>query len=130
LADEATRRVLFQLHFADLIGKRGTFPFAPTLNDWRLYYRFLLLHPERERTPVSDLESAQTVARVRVIAALSKKDPDYPALFANGYLFARLGDRQAAAAAYRAYLAQHAAGPYWLLARNYLLHTLQGADSE
>ena len=33
LGDEPTRRVLFHLHWADLIGKRGTFPFAPTLND-------------------------------------------------------------------------------------------------
>jgi hypothetical protein len=129
-SDEATRRVLFHLHWAELIGKRGTFPFAPTLNDWRLYYRFLLLYPERELTPVADLESADNIARVRVVNALSRKDPEYPAFFANGYLFERLGDRQAAAAAYRAHLGQHESGPYALLARNYLIHALQAADSE
>lgn len=121
LADRATRRVLFQLHWADLLGKRSSFPFAPTLNDWRLYYRFLLLHPGREQ---GDAE------RVRVVNALSRKDPDYPAFFARGYLFDRLGDPAAAATAYRAHLGQHESGAYALLARNYLIHTLQATDSE
>ena len=130
LADVATRRVLFELHFAELIGKRGTFPFQPTLDDWRHYYRLLLQYPERELAPVADAESAANVARVRVVNALSRKDPAYPALFAKGYLLDRLGDRQAAAAAYRAHLGQQESGAYALLARNYLIHTLQGADSE
>jgi hypothetical protein len=130
LADEATRRVLFQLHWADLLGKRSTFPFAPTLNDWRLYYRFLLLYPTRERTPSADTESALILSRVRVVNALSRKDPDYPAFFAKGYLLDRLGDAEGARTAYRAHLGEHESGPYALLARNYLIHTLQGAESE
>jgi len=130
VADESTRRVLFQMHWADLIGKRGTFPFAPTLNDWRLYYRFLLLHPEQTEATVADADTAAAVARVRVVNALARKDPEYPAFFARGYLFDRLGDREAAASAYRAHLGQHESGPYALLARNYLIHTLQGVDSE
>lgn len=130
IADESTRRVLFQMHWADLIGKRGTFPFAPTLNDWRLYYRFLLLYPEQAEATVADADTAAAVARVRVVNALARKDPEYPAFFARGYLFDRLGDREAAASAYRAHLGQHESGPYALLARNYLIHTLQGVDSE
>ncbi len=130
LADEPTRRVLFQLHWADLTGKRGAFPFAPTLNDWRLYYRFLLQHPEPEATLFSDTEGAESTARVRVVNALSRKDPDYPVFFAKGYLFDRLGDPAAAATAYRTYLGQHESGPYALLARNYLIHTLQGTSFE
>ena len=130
LADEPTRRVLFQLHWADLIGKRSTFPFAPTLDDWRLYYRFLLLHPELEGALLADAERTSDLARVRVVNALSRKDPDYPEFFAKGYLFARLGDTEAAATAYRTHLARHESGPYALLARNYLIHTLQGAGFE
>ena len=130
LADDATRRVLFQMHWAELVGKRSSFPFAPTLADWRLYYRFLLLHPERDAAEQADLESAANAARVRVVEALSRKDGDYPAFFAKGYLFDRLGDTAAAASAYRAHLGQHDSGPYALLARNYLIHTLQGGDSE
>ena len=129
VGDEATRRVLFQLHFADLIGKRSTFPFAPTLDDWRLYYRFLLRFPERD-LDAADAASAANVARVRVVNALSRKDPEYPASFARGYLFDQLGDRQTAATAYRAHLGEHESGHYALLARNYLIYTLQGADSE
>ena len=129
LGDESTRRVLFQLHFAELVGKRTSFPFAPTLDDWRLYYRFLLLHPERERADLADEDEA-TTARLRIVGALSRKDPDYPAFFARGYLFDRLGDRQAARAAYRAHLGQHESGRYAMLARNYLIHTLQEDDSE
>jgi hypothetical protein len=130
LADEATRRVLFQLHWADLLGKRSTFPFAPTLNDWRLYYRFLLLHPARERAPSADFESEANLSRVRVVNALARKDPDYPAFFAKGYLLDRLGETAAAATAYRAHLGQHESGPYALLARNYLIHTLQRVGTE
>jgi len=130
LADDATRRVLFQMHWAELVGKRSSFPFAPTLNDWRLYYRFLLLHPEQRAAPQADAESEANAERVRVVNALARKDPDYPAFFARGYLFDRLGDSEAAASAYRAHLAQHESGPYALLARNYLIHTLQGGDSE
>ena len=130
LADEATRRVLFQLHFAELLDKRNVFPFAPTLNDWRLYYRFLLLHPESERTQMTEPESTANLARLRVLSALSRKDPDYPAFFARGYLFDRLGDPGAAATAYRTHLGQHESGPYALLARNYLIDTLQRAGSE
>jgi hypothetical protein len=121
---------LFQLHWAELIGKRSSFPFAPTLNDWRLYYRFLLLHPAHEPTLAGDAESTANAARVNVVNALSRKDPDYPAAFARGYLFDRLGEPEAAASAYRAHLGQHESGPYALLARNYLIHTLQGTDSE
>jgi len=67
---------------------------------------------------------------VRVVNALSRKDPEYPAFFAKGYLFDRLGDPRAAAAAYRAHLGQHESGAYALLARNYLIYTLQASDSE
>ena len=130
VGDEATRRTFFHLHWAELIGKRGAFPFAPTLDEWRLYYRFLLLHPERGTAPAADPASADDAARVRVVSALSRKDPDYPELFAKGYLFDRLGDRQAAATAYRTHLGQHESGRYALLARNYLIYTLQGGDSE
>jgi hypothetical protein len=125
VADEDTRRVLFRMHWADLIEKRGTFPYAPSLNEWRIYYRFLLLHPVSSHAGASaDAE------RVRVVAALGRKDPDYPASFARGYLLYRLEDRESAAIAFRAHLAQHESGPYALLARNYLIHSLQDVSAE
>lgn len=129
LADEATRRVLFRMHFTDLIEKRTVFPFAPSLEEWRTYYRFLLEHPERTGTGPND-GSDDDANRLRVVNALGKKDPEYPALFAKGTLLYRLGDREAASAAFRAQLGAHESGPYALLARNHLLFTLQGLTSE
>jgi hypothetical protein len=127
LADEATLRVLFHLHWADLIGQRATFPYAPSLNEWRLYYRFLLVHPAASADPLRPSADAE---RLRVVNALTRKDPDYPGSFARGYLYYRLNDRASAAAAFRTQLAQHDSGPYALLARNYLIHSLQGVSAE
>lgn len=129
LPDRATRRVLFQLYWADLIGKRGVYPFAPTLNEWRIYYRFLLLHPERGsglESPTADEDGA----RLRVASALGAKDPEYPLEMALGYLLYRTGDSEGSAVAYRRQLAKHQGGPYALLARNYLIYVLQNVSTE
>jgi hypothetical protein len=126
--DDATMRVLFHLRWADLIGKRAEFPFALSLNEWRIYYRFLLQHPERDAAEVSAATEAQM--QLRVVAALSKKDAAYPIDVAQGYLFFQLGDSEAAATAYRRYLGTHSGGPYALLAQNYLIYALQGVSSD
>jgi hypothetical protein len=128
LPDEATRRVLFQLRFADLIGKTENFPFSPTLNEWRLYYRFLLQSPTEDGSN-SDAPSADR-ARLAHVRALAKRDPTYPIDLAQGYLLYRLGDADAAASAYRRHLGLHEGGPYALLARNDLIYTLEGLSSE
>lgn len=128
LADIATQRVLFQVRWADLIGKRGVFPFSPTLNEWRIYYRFLLLRPERDSALVD--ANADDSARLSVVSALARKDSEYPAYVAQGYLLYRIGDAQAAASAYRTQLALHPSGPYALLTRNYLIYALRGVSSE
>jgi TolA-binding protein len=128
VADDATALVLFQLRWADLIGKRTTFPFSPSLNDWRVYYRFLLEHPD-QGTAEPDARAADA-ARLQIVNALAKKDPDYPLEFAQGYLLFEMGDQDGAATAYRRYLGKHDGGPYTLLARNYLIYTLRGISSE
>lgn len=127
LADEDTRRVLFRLHWADLIDRRASFPYAPSLNEWRIYYRFLLVHPAVSHEPSAPSADAE---RLRVVNALARKDPEYPEFFARGYLYSRLDDRESAATAFRSHLAQHESGRYALLARNYLIHSLQGVSSE
>ena len=128
LADEGTRLVLFRMHWADLIERRTVFPFAPSLNDLRGYYRFQLLHPEREAALSTD--TTGDVARLRVVRALAEKDLEYPALFAQGTLLYRLGDSQAAASAFRSHLGRNESGPYALLARNYLIRALEDVGSE
>ena len=128
--DETTVRVLFRLRFADLIGKRAVFPFAPSLNEWRIYYTFLLRHPEPERDRTEPSLTEANTTRLRLATALGHKDPDYPTDMAQGYLLYQLGDTERAAVAYRRQLAKHEAGPYALLARNYLIYTMQGVSSE
>ncbi len=127
-ADRTTLGVLFRFRWSSLVEKARVFPFAPSLNDWRIYYRFLLLHPER-LAPGQDF-SGDDEARLKLVNSLAHKDPDYPAAFAKGYLLYRLGDREAAAIEYRAQLGKSDSGPYALLARNYLIYALQGVSPE
>jgi hypothetical protein len=128
--DEATLRVLFRLRWADLIGKSAVFPFAPSLNEWRIYYRFLLQHPEPRQGQPEPQPTDTDQLRLRIATALGRKDPDYPTDLAQGYLLFRLGDAEGAASAYRRHLFKHHGGPYSLLAQNYLIYTLQGVSSE
>jgi len=127
-ADTLTLRAMFRVRWSELSGLGHVFPFAPSLNDSRLYYRFLLLYPERLSDHPS--EDDDNAARLKLVSALSHVDPDYPSAFAQGYLLFRLGDVRSAALAYRRQLAQQDSGPYALLARNYLIFTLQGVSSE
>ena len=87
----------------------------------------MLLHPPGVADPLSLAADAE---RLRAVNALSRKDPDYPGFFAKGTLYYRLDDRQSAATAFRTQLAQHESGPYALLARNYLIESLQGVSAE
>ena len=128
LADATTLRALFRLRWSELIGMRTVFPFSTSLNDSRVYYRFLLLHPERLSAQPSEAED--DAARLKLVNALGRTDPDYPLLFAQGYLLFRLGDPENAATAYRSQLARQDSGRYALLARNYLIFALQGVSPE
>ncbi|MEO8906257.1 MAG: hypothetical protein ABI488_26830 [Polyangiaceae bacterium] len=128
LAGATTLRVLYRARWAELVGMRRVFPFATSLNDSRIYYRFLLLHPERLTDDPRGM--GDDAMRLKLVAALSRTDPDYPTAFARGYLLFRLGDREGAATAYRSQLAHQESGPYALLARNYLIFALQDVSSE
>src|SRR6185503_2149096 len=98
------RRVLFTLRWAELAGLRETLPFSPTLDEWRVYYRLLLLHPQSAPGVAADR------TRLGYAAALSRKDPEYPAEFARGVLAFRSGDLASAAGAFRRQLATHPGG--------------------
>jgi hypothetical protein len=128
LADSTTLSVMFRWRWAMLIERQRAFPFAPSLNELRIYYRFLLLHPER-LLPAQD-PNFDNEARVKLVSALARRDPEYPESFAKGYLLYQLGNREAAAAEYRAQLGRSDSGAYALLARNNLIYALQGVGSE
>ena len=110
------RAVLFGMRWITLL-ELDDGPLGPTQNEWRLYYRFLLVHPEGMASqPRADRAERQ----LRIVAALAKRDPDYPAALAEGVLMFRRGDVAAAAEAFRTYLSAVPDGAWQLRARNYL----------
>jgi len=107
---------LFRVHWADVLGLGRRHPFAPTLNEWRVYYRFLLAQP------ISDGPEREGDVRRKLgyVAALAEHDRNYPFHLARGVLLYQLGNPLGAATELRAHLLQHPDGPWTLRARNYL----------
>lgn len=133
LASDDELRTLFEVRWAELARLRDEPHFKPTLADWRRYYRFLLLHPERGAASGGEGEFAGqelNQQRLRYAEALARHDRDYPAQLARGTLLARLGRRPEAAQALTGFLNRPAGGDWALRARNYLLHAADGAEGE
>jgi hypothetical protein len=106
---------LFRIYWADALELRAP-PFAPTLNEWRVYYRFLLAQPIR-----SGADRDQDLAlQLGYVAALARHDLDYPAHLARGVLLFQRGAVAEAAAEFVVHLQQHPDGPWALRAKNYL----------
>jgi hypothetical protein len=117
------RAVFFRIRWAELTGLRATSAFAPTLDEWRVYYGFLLAHPEGSAGP------DRLRAQFAYVTALAKRDSTYPLWLARGVLQYQQGSLPEAADAFQTHLGQHPDGPYSLRAKNYLLATLAKADS-
>ncbi|MFO7179840.1 MAG: hypothetical protein DIU78_014165 [Pseudomonadota bacterium] len=115
--------VLYRLRWTDLVGALDHPVLGPTLADVRAYYAVLLRHPEGASPRARDAH------RLASIAALSRRDPDFPADFARGVLLYRLGEPARAVEAFRRHLATRPDGPWSLRARNYLLASLAEAPS-
>jgi hypothetical protein len=114
-ADRAELETLFHLYWADALELRRH-PFAPTLNEWRVYYRFLLAQPVR-----TGAERDQDLQlRLGYVAALARNDVDYPVHLARGVLLYQRGAPAEAAAEFVAHLEQHPDGPWTLRVKNYL----------
>lgn len=116
----AERSVLYRIRWSGLSGLLETYPFTPTLDDWRVYYGFLLAHPE------GDGEHRREENQLSYVDTLEKHDPSYLSALARGVLFYRLGRYPEAAAALRSHLTSHPDGAWTLRARNYLAAALQG----
>ncbi|HEU4578313.1 MAG TPA: hypothetical protein VFS67_08665 [Polyangiaceae bacterium] len=106
---------LFRIYWADALDLHAA-PFAPTLNEWRVYYRFLLAQPIR---PGPDREQDLSL-QLGYVAALARHDLDYPAHLARGVLLFQRGAVAEAASEFLAHLEQHPDGPWALRAKNYL----------
>lgn len=124
VADDAVRGALFRKRFGEITGLREGI-FALTATEQRHLLAFLLAHPPPGGAgpPIDDATlraRATDQWLLRKVDELSALDPGYPAAFARGVLFFRLGDPAAAALAFRAHLAKHPDGPHTLRARNHL----------
>jgi hypothetical protein len=114
-ASQSELETLFHVYWADALELRRH-PFAPTLNEWRVYYRFLLSQPVRAgKERDQDLQR-----RLGYVAALARHDLDYPQHLARGVLLYQRGAPADAAAAFVAHLEQHPDGPWTLRVKNYL----------
>lgn len=66
-------------------------------------------------------DEADGERRLQIVRRYAVLDPSYPADFAEGVLFAQIGQRERAASAFMRHLEHHPDGPYALRARNHLL---------
>jgi hypothetical protein len=116
----AERATLFRIRWVELTGLRSESAFAPSANEWRLYYRFLLEHPDR-KAPADE--------RLRYVAAAAKYDPSYPAALARGIIELDLGRPAKAVESLTAHLGAAPHGPWRLRAQNHLARALSEANA-
>jgi hypothetical protein len=116
--------MLFKLRWTELVGRLDRLELRPKLDEFRLYYRALLEHPEAAGNAVSPSSHEQDERRLSYTAALGRIDGDFPLALAQGVLLYRLGRKDQARAAFSGHLAAHQDGPWALRARNYALATL------
>ena len=113
-ADENELGTLYRLYWSEATGLRAH-PFAPTLNEWRVYYRFLLGRPTPDADRAGDLRR-----KLEYVAALEHHDQEYPAHLARGVLLYQSGAAVQSAIELQRHLQQSPDGPWSLRARNYL----------
>ena len=106
----------FRVRWNELAGLLDMRPFAPSLDEWRLYYRALLRHAPHGSPMLSGY-----------VDALLKHDSEYPSLLARG-IIAYWDNRFAEATElFAQHLARQPTGAWRLRAQNYLLAAYQRA---
>lgn len=115
---EAELSAMYRVRWNELTGATDDPELRLSLDELRVYYRALLVHPEGQNAAERDGR------RLAYVSALGRRDVDYPAELARGVLHFRLGQGAAAAAALMDHLTLRPDGPYALRARNYLLAAL------
>lgn len=115
-ADDPELGTLFRWYWTDALGLGQRHPYGPTLNEWRVYYRFLLSQPMAELAAREE----DVARKLGYVAALARHDREYPARLARGVLLYQRGAYAESAGQLRAHLAHEADGRWALRARNYL----------
>ena len=113
---------LYRKRWNELTGLKAP-PFAPTLDEQRVLYAFLLTHPIVAPTAGNELEARCRSANeymLRKVGELAAIDRSYPADVAAGMLLLRLGRNKQAIEALAGYIETHPDGPWTMRARNAL----------
>lgn len=134
--DDVVLAVLFKKRW-NRVANLQSAPFAPTLDEERVFYRFLITHPLPEALPGGLRPAAARVAiersadeyRLKKVTELAAIDPDYPRELARGVLLYRLGKTEAAVEAFRRHLDAKPDGAHALRANNYLRAALERASA-
>jgi hypothetical protein len=127
LMSTTERSVMFRMRWGNLTQLLRERRFKPSLTEWRLYYRFLLRHPESPAAPESARYAAQQLDYVN---ALAKLDPDFPADFAAGILLFQSRRYPESMRAFQRHLTVHPEGPWTLRARNFWLGSARLSPQE
>jgi hypothetical protein len=109
-------RSLFQIYWGETLGWSRRQPYAPTLNEWRVYFRFLLARPP----PDGPDRAGDLQQKLGYVAALAQYDQDYPAHLARGVILYQIGAYPESAVELGQHLSQQPDGRWALRARNYL----------
>ncbi len=115
-ADASEAATVFRIYWSEALGLGQEHPYGPSLNEWRVYYRFLLAQP----LSTGAQRSGDVRRKLSYVAALSHHDPDFFARFARGVLFFQAEDYVAAASEFEAHLENNPDGPWSLRAKNHL----------
>lgn len=151
--DGAVLGVLFKKRWGAISGIQRE-PFAPSLDEERALFKFLLSHPVGAARGAQDLAAPAAAAaradpagepqpsstaaarraeeqyRLKKIDELAALDPSYPRHLARGVALYRLGKFAQSAEAFRGHLEQHPDGEHTLRAQNYLRAALERAREE
>ena len=115
-ADASEAGTLYRVYWSEALGLGQEHPYGPSLNEWRVYYRFLLSQP----LSTGAQRGSDVRRKLGYVAALAHHDPDYQVRFARGVLFYEAEAYAEAAAEFEAHLARNPDGPWSLRAKNHL----------
>jgi hypothetical protein len=128
---DVLRGIFFEKRWNEVTGLTAP-PYALSLDEHRLFYRFLLTRPHLEAGGEMPEEACRRADewRLKKVGEIARIDPGYPALLARGVLLYRMGLYPAAAQALRDHLNASRGGPHALRARNYLAEATARAAEE
>jgi hypothetical protein len=148
LMDRAVLAASFKKHWNEITGLSGEL-FALSIDESRVFYRFLLQHPIRSQEGVtsailqiggrgpqaaaSALEAERSLMgqyRLKKLGELAAEDPSFPVHLARGVVLYQLQRYPLAVEAFRRHLEVAPDGPLTLRAQNYLRAALVRAREE